>query len=149
VGEALRGVQMSVGRPYFDRMALPIGVALLFLMGVGPALPWARSSRQEARRALLAPLIGGSLLAMFGFGLGARNGWTLLTLFFGGYAGQVTLSEMLLPVRQRMQTHGEGPLQAFLRAQRRGRRRLGAYVAHAGAVVVMVAIAVSSTMGTS
>jgi cytochrome c biogenesis factor len=41
VVEALRGTQMSVGRPYFDRMAVPVGVALLFLMGVGPALPWA------------------------------------------------------------------------------------------------------------
>jgi cytochrome c-type biogenesis protein CcmF len=48
-----------------------------------------------------------------------------------------------------MQTHGEGALQAFLQAQRRGRRRFGAYVAHAGAVVVIVAIAVSSTMGSS
>ena len=44
VVEALRGVQMSVGRPYFDRMAVPIGVALLFLMGVGPALPWGRAT---------------------------------------------------------------------------------------------------------
>src|SRR6185369_11788307 len=40
VMEAFRGTQMSVGRPYFDQMAVPIGLALLLVMGIGPALPW-------------------------------------------------------------------------------------------------------------
>ncbi len=55
--EALRGVQMSVGRPYFDRMAVPLGIALLLLMGVGPALPWGRATLQQVRQALVPPLI--------------------------------------------------------------------------------------------
>src|SRR6185295_1846559 len=44
VVEWARDVQMSVGRPFFDRMSVPTGVALLFLIGVGPALPWGRCS---------------------------------------------------------------------------------------------------------
>jgi cytochrome c-type biogenesis protein CcmF len=147
--EAARGVQMSVGRPYFDRMAVPIGAALLFLMGVGPALPWGRATPEQVRRALLPPLLGAAILALLGLGLGVRHPWTLLTLAFGGYAAQVTLSELWLPVRQRMKARGEGLSRAFLEAERRGRRRLGAYVVHAGAVVVIIAIAVSSTLGTS
>ncbi|HEY5611345.1 MAG TPA: cytochrome c biogenesis protein CcsA, partial [Thermoanaerobaculia bacterium] len=35
VVEAVKGSQMSVGRPYFDRMAVPLGAALLLLMGIG------------------------------------------------------------------------------------------------------------------
>jgi cytochrome c-type biogenesis protein CcmF len=147
--EAARGVQMSVGRPYFDRMAVPIGTALLFLMGVGPALPWGRATPEQTRRALLPPLAGAAALALLGLALGVRQPWTLLTLAFGGYAAQVTLSELWLPVRQRMKSHGEGWARAMLEAERRGRRRIGAYVVHAGAVVVIVAIAVSSTMGVS
>ena len=59
----------------------------------------------------------------------------------------MTLRELWLPVRQRMRAHGEGLGQALVEAQpRRGRRRFGAYIVHAG-VVVIVAIAVSSTMG--
>src|SRR5712691_3439962 len=42
VVEAIKGKQMSVGRPYFASMVVPIGTALLFLIGVGPALPWGR-----------------------------------------------------------------------------------------------------------
>ena len=149
VVEAARGVQMSVGRPYFDRMSVPIGVALLFVMGVGPALPWGRATPQQLRSALLPPLLGASVIALAGFALGVRNLWTLLALFFGGFTAQVTLSEMFLPVRQRMRAHGEGLLEAFRQTQSRGRRRLGAYVVHAGAVLAIVAIGVSSTMGSS
>ncbi|HMK74226.1 MAG TPA: cytochrome c biogenesis protein CcsA, partial [Myxococcaceae bacterium] len=37
--EAFSGVRVSVGAPYFNRMAVPLGIAILFLMGVGPSLP--------------------------------------------------------------------------------------------------------------
>ncbi len=149
VVEAARGVQMSVGRPYFDRMAVPVGAALLFLMGVGPALPWGRATPEQVRRALLPPLAGAVLVAAVGLALGVRNPWTVLTLALGGYAGQVTLGELWLPVGQRMHARGEGIIPAFLEAQRRGRRRFAGYLVHAGAVVIFVAIAVSSTMGVS
>ena len=145
--EAVQNVQMSVGRPYFDKMSIPIGVALLFLMGVGPALPWGRSTPEQMRRSLLFPLIGATVLLVVGYLLGARNGWTLLTLFFGGYTAQVTLQQFWWPVRQRMQSTGENPASAFVQSQLvRGRRRFGAYIAHAGAVIIFISIAVSSTM---
>jgi len=147
--EALRGVQMSVGRPYFDRMSVPIGVALLLLTGVGPALPWGRATGQEMRRALLPPLGGAAVAAALGYAFGARHGWTLAALAFGGYTAFVTLRELWRPVQQR---HARGeplPRAAGEALAGRGRRRSAAYVAHAGAVIVVVAIAVSSTMGTS
>jgi cytochrome c-type biogenesis protein CcmF len=150
VVEAAKGVQMSVGRPYFDAMAVPIGAALLFLMGVGPALPWGAANADQVRRALLPPLVGAAVLAGLGYALGVRTGWTLVTLAFGGYAAQVTLAEMWLPLRQRMRARREGFGQALVDAQLgRGRRRFAAYVVHAGAAVVIIAIAVSSTMGES
>jgi cytochrome c-type biogenesis protein CcmF len=150
VVEAAKGLQMSVGRPYFDRMSVPIGVALLFLMGVGPALPWGRATGEQVQKALLPPLAGALLVTAAGLALGVRNPWTLVALAFGGYTAQVTLAELFLPTRQRMRTHGEGPVAAFVEADwRRGRRRFGSYVVHAGATLVIVSIAVSSTMGTS
>jgi cytochrome c-type biogenesis protein CcmF len=147
VVEAVRGVQMSVGRPYFDRMAAPLGVALLLLMGVGPSLPWGTATAGQLKKALLPPLAGATLLFALGFALGVRNGWTLLALAFGGYAAQVTLRELWLPLRQRMSRRGEGLARALVETQRQSRRRTGAYVVHAGVVLIVIAIAVSSTMG--
>jgi cytochrome c-type biogenesis protein CcmF len=147
--EALRDVQMSVGRPYFDRMAVPLGVALLLLMGVGPALPWGRATAEQARRALLPPLAGAALVAAVGAALGARRPWTLVALAFGGYTLQVTLRELWLPLARR-RAQGESLGRALAETGLgRGRRRFGSYLVHAGAAVVIVAIAVSSTMGES
>ena len=144
--EAVKGKQMSVGRPYFDTMVVPIGTALLFLLGVGPALPWGKASKKEAQRALLPPLITGAIVLIIGYALGVRNGWTLLTLMFGGYAAHVTLAQMWLPFRQRLKK-GDSFGSALVDTQlRRGRRRFGGYIVHAGAVIVFVSIAVSSTM---
>ncbi|MGE0453092.1 MAG: heme lyase CcmF/NrfE family subunit [Vicinamibacteria bacterium] len=146
VVEAVRGVQMSVGRPYFDRMAVPIGIALLFLIGVGPALPWGRVSREQLKAALLPPLAGALGFAVLGLATGVRHPWTLLALACGGYAAQVTLGELWLPVGRRLQ-RGEGLLAAVREVQSRGRRRVAGYVVHAGMVLALVAVAVSSTEG--
>ena len=144
--EAVNGKQMSVGRPYFDSMVVPIGAALLFLLGVGPALPWGRATGEQMRKALLPPIIGAVLFALIGFALGVRSAWTLITLAFGGYAAQVTLAQMFLPMLQRMK-RGDSAGNAFVEGQlRRGRRRFGSYIVHGAAVVVIVAIAISSSM---
>ena len=123
VVEAVRGVQMSVGRPYFDRMAVPLGVALLLLMGVGPALPWGRATPAQVRQALLPPLAGAALFAAVGSALGVRKPWTLVTLAFGGYTVQVTLRELWLPLRS------EGARTARAWARRSPRRACGAAAA--------------------
>ena len=138
VVEAVSGKQMSVGRPYFDSMVVPVGAALLFLLGIGPALPWGRTTREQLKRALLPPLVGAVVLAVLGIVVGARNPWTIVTLAFGGYALQVTIKEMILPFLR-------GNAQTQLR---RGRRRLGAHLIHLGAAVAIIAIGVSSTMRT-
>ncbi|MGH9458496.1 MAG: heme lyase CcmF/NrfE family subunit, partial [Thermoanaerobaculia bacterium] len=147
--EAIQNRQISVGRPYFDRMAVPIGAALLFLMGIGPALPWGRATRAQMRRALLPPVISALVVLGIGFALGVRNAATLLTLGFAGYAGHVTLRQMWVPFVRRVRG-GESAGRAFVEGQiKRGRRRFGAYVVHAAVVIIFAAIAVSSTMKVS
>ena len=150
VVEAVRNVQMSVGRPYFDRMTVPIGALLLFMMGVGPALPWGAASSEELRKRLLPPLAMAFVFLALALGFGIRTPWTLVTLFFAGYAAHVTLFEALRPARTRMKFRTDG----FLRSLEPdiagpGLRRLAAYVAHTGAVMAFIAIAVSSTRAQS
>ena len=146
VVEAVKGKQMSVGRPFFDSMVVPIGAALLFLLGIGPALPWGRASAAQLKKALLPPIAGALVLAALGYVGGVRGGWTLLTLAFGGYAAQVTFSEMFLPMIQRIK-RGESVGSAFVDGQlRRGRRRFASYVIHAAVLIAIIAIAVSSSM---
>ena len=71
IAEAVRGVKVSVGEPYFNRMAVPICLGLLALIGIGPALPWGRADKQALQRALVWPLpaaIVGLILALLAGG---------------------------------------------------------------------------------
>ena len=148
--EAVRKVQMSVGRPYFDRMTIPIGALLLFVMGVGPALPWGSTSREELKRRLLPPIGLGLVALVLALAFGVRTPWTLVTLFFAGYTAHVTLFEAVRPARIRMKFRSDGLLKTFSQDLfGPGLRRLAAYVAHAGAVTAFIAIAVSSTRAQS
>jgi cytochrome c-type biogenesis protein CcmF len=145
IWEAWDGVQISVGEPYFNLFGVPLGVAVLFLVGVGPSLPWGRGSLAELQKALLRPFVGAAAVAAIGFVAGLRNGWTLATLFCGGYAAWVTVEQLVLPVAVRAR-RGAGELgPALLALLGPGRRRLGAYVAHLGVIAILIAVAVSST----
>jgi cytochrome c-type biogenesis protein CcmF len=119
---------------------------LLFILGVGPALPWGRATAAQIKKALLPPILGALVFVAAGYVFGARTPWTLLTIAFGGYAAQVTLGQMFIPMLQRMK-NGDSLGTAFVDGQlRRGRRRFGSYIVHASVVIVVIAIAISSSM---
>ena len=144
--EAINGKQMSVGRPYFDSMVIPIGAALLFVLGVGPALPWGRATGEQVRKALLPPIITALIFAVIGYAANVRSGWTLLTIAFGGYAAHVTFAQMFMPMLHRVR-RGESIGSAFVEGQLvRGRRRFASYMVHGAVIVCIIAIAVSTSM---
>lgn len=128
MAEALRGVKVSVGEPYYNQMAVPLGVAILFLMGVGPALPWGQPSAERLRK-LVYPLGLGFGLVALGWLGGVHGGWPSITLFCAGFASYVTLHELIL---------------SFAAGFTRQSRRIGGYIVHAGIILMLVSVALSS-----
>ena len=144
VAEAVRGVKVSVGAPFFNKMTLPLGVALVFLMGVGPALPWRRASREQVRAQLAPPTIAGVLVALLAVILGARDGFAILAYLFGAFALTANLRELWEGTRVRRRAHGEAIPVALVRLIGANRHRYGGYLAHLGVVAAVVGIAASS-----
>src|SRR5437867_4196910 len=62
VSEWVRGVKITVGPPFFNRVNAPLGVALLLLAGIGPAIAWRRASPRNLWRAFATP-VGAGLVA--------------------------------------------------------------------------------------
>jgi cytochrome c-type biogenesis protein CcmF len=145
VREAFSGVRISVGAPYFNRMAVPLGVAILFLMGVGPSLPWGRASAETIRRQFLIPAAVGVAVVIVCVAAGLHGTLPLLTFGLAGFVLVVTVREMALPIRIRMREHRESLGRALWRSAARARRRFGGYVVHLGVVLVFVAIAASQS----
>lgn len=148
VAESVRGIKVSVGEPFFNRMSLPMIVALLFLMGVGPAMPWKRTSMAELKGKLLPPLIGATVMLVIAVAFGARNFYALVTFTFVGFSGASNKFEIWYGIRARHRAHGENYLTALFRLMAGNRRRYGGYVAHLGILTVALGIAASSTFRT-
>ena len=148
VAEAVRGVKVSVGEPFFNRMTLPVMVALLFLMGVGPALPWKRGNADDLKRKMLPGLIVAALLAIIVVVAGAKSPYAVLAFAFGGFGATLNIQEFVIGARARIAAHGEGFATALYRLIVGNRRRYGGYVAHLGLFVAAAGISASSAFRT-
>ncbi|XXF80877.1 heme lyase CcmF/NrfE family subunit [Myxococcaceae bacterium GXIMD 01537] len=144
VSEAVRGVRVSVGEPYFNKMAVPGGIAVLFLMGVGPVLPWGTPDPRTLRLQFLIPAGVGLVVTALCYAAGLRGGYPLLTFGLAGFVTVVTLRELAAPVRVRMSERKESLITALLTSASKAQRRFGGYVVHLGIVVIIVAVAASS-----
>ncbi len=151
VAEAVRGVKLSVGEPYFNRMAVPIGVAILYLMGIGPALPWGEPTAERVQRQLLPPVGFGVGALGVGLAMGLREPWPLATLFGAGFSMAVTVRELAAPYLAQVranQANGGSVAEAITTAFGNSRRRTGGYIVHGGIIIMILAIAVSSAYRT-
>ena len=148
VAEAIRGVKVSVGEPFFNRMTLPICAALLFLMGVGPALPWRVASPEVIRRQLLPPAVAAIAGLVISFLVGVRSPYALAASTFGAFALAANVREFIDGAVARRRAHGEAAPVALARLIGGNRRRYGGYIAHLGVLTVTLGIGASSTFRT-
>ena len=145
VAEAVRGVKVSVGTPFFNRMTVPICVGLLFLVGVGPMLPWRVARIDELKRTLLIPslalllTLGGTLL------LGLRDVYALLAFGFAAFALVANVQEYTRGTAARRRATGHSWPRALTGLVNSNPRRYGGYLAHVGLIVLAVGITASST----
>jgi cytochrome c-type biogenesis protein CcmF len=142
--EALRDEKLSVGEPYFDRMTVPIGLALLFLMAVAPALPWRAASSEVLRRRLGVPAwVGGLTMAACAV-LGARGVAQIVAFGLGAFAVAGIVRQYALGVGATRRADADiGRLGALRRTVAGNRRLYGGLIVHVGVVVLAVALAAS------
>ncbi len=76
--EAISGDTVGVGRPFFDRVAVPLSYLLILAMAVVPFVPYRAARPGVVWGRIRNPLRVGLLAAVVIVLLGRRNGWILL-----------------------------------------------------------------------
>jgi cytochrome c-type biogenesis protein CcmF len=154
LSEYVEGSKVTVGAPFYNRVAIPIGLFLLFLTGVGPLLPWRSTSLRAVRRNFILPTVAlwamvivclvfgvrpwidgafdpGNFYAIVAFALSASVMTAILSEFFRG-AGVIA-----------RQT-GKNIATSMYLLCRRNTRRYGGYLVHIGVVIVVIGLAGSA-----
>ncbi|MBM62311.1 MAG: cytochrome C biogenesis protein [Acidobacteria bacterium] len=141
LSEAVTGMRLTVGPPFFTKWMLPIGLTLLALTGVGPLLAWRRSTPsnliyQFAWPASLAFVTGIGLYGM-GFRVWVSGLCFALCAFVVGTIGQ----EFVRGAVVRQEATGTDLVTGLVGLVARSRRRYGGYVVHVGIVLMFLGFA--------
>ncbi|MDQ1449528.1 MAG: cytochrome c-type biosis protein CcmF [Actinomycetota bacterium] len=139
--EALQNKQVTVGEPYFTRLGVPIGIALLFLMSVGPVLPWRAASGELLRDRLLIPAWAGALTLVIALVAGAHGLANVGAFALGAFALTSIGRSVVVGIRARKRATSEVLRVAAARTVRSNPRLYGGLLVHAGVVVVAIALA--------
>lgn len=130
--EALQNRNIVVGAPFFDRMTMPIGIALLTIMAIAPVLPWRKASGELLRDRLFWPAWCGIATLLFSVSIGATGLAPLLAFALGGFA------------------IGSAMRQVIIATRRQGLRGLvgrtnGGMIVHVGVILISVSLAASNS----
>ncbi|MCY4088088.1 MAG: heme lyase CcmF/NrfE family subunit [Actinomycetia bacterium] len=151
ISEALRGVAVTVGAPYYDFFAIVFGLPLILLMAIGPLVAWRRSSLRALWRhvrwpALFAVAVGAGLSAA-----GARSSApALIGYTFGAFViGTIALEFARGTAARRRADASLSWPGALAGLVARNRRRYGGYIVHASAVLLLIGATGVSAFSTS
>jgi cytochrome c-type biogenesis protein CcmF len=146
ISEALTGRRHSFGPPMFDRLTVPLALALVLLSGIGPLIAWRRATVANLRRNFAAPLgvASAALVAALALGAGSQPDAVIMFALAGFVLGGVG-QELVRGVRARRVMAREPVPLALVSLVRRNRRRYGGYTVHAGMALLFVGIAASSS----
>jgi cytochrome c-type biogenesis protein CcmF len=146
--EIVRNSQVSVGAPYFNMMGIPLVLGIIFLMGLGSALVWRRTSLERFRRKVSVAAVTALLGAAAAWLVGARSAYTISAFALAGFALALTTAEFWFSARARTRAHGEHLIQSLGALIRQNPRRYGGYVVHIGVIIMAIGIAASSSFRT-
>ncbi len=150
------GQRVTIGPPFFERVMVPLGLALMLLMGVGPLLAWRKTSTASLQRQFMAPLVAGAVttvisafvlldpmltaagqteLDMSNLPRGLK--WGLACFGLCGFTTATIVQEFWRGISAvRRGTPGTSLVDASIRLLRRARRRYGGYIIHLGVVLM-------------
>ncbi len=144
LSEAVRGVKITVGPPFFNEVMVPIAFALLTLAGICPVIAWRRASPDRLLEKIQIPfwsLLGGAgALLLFG----VRDVYALVSFSLATFVIATTAMEFYWGARARQRVSGRGFGASLLGLVDRNKRRYGGFVVHLGFVLILIGVTGSS-----
>jgi len=140
VSEAVTGSKISVSAPFFNRVNVPIALALLLLTGAGPVLSWKRATASALKRNFVIPTFVGVLAAVIGLPFGLHGLYPILCVFGAAFVVSTIVMEFARGLQARKDVAESRGAMAVVSLVQKNKRRYGGYVVHAGMVLIFVGV---------
>ena len=144
LSEWVRGVKITVGPPFFNRVNGPLALSLVFLMGVGPLIAWRRTSTDRLARSFAAPVMLGIATGLIAVSSGLREWYALVAFSLAAFVLGTIIVEFRRGVGARRHMVKETPAKALVNLVAKNNRRYGGYIIHIGVLAAFVGIVGSS-----
>ncbi len=152
ISELVQGNKVTVGAPFYNRVAIPVALVLLLLTAIGPLLAWRKTSFESLKRNFTWPTVAALVVALFVmltpaswgsiFGLKPWHDisyfYSLMTIFLAALIAFTVASEFYRGGRVIADKTGQGMFASMVQLTHRNTRRYGGYVVHFGVVLVMI-----------
>jgi cytochrome c-type biogenesis protein CcmF len=149
ISEAVRGVKITVGPPFYNQVNVPIGMVLLALIGIGPVIAWKKASwsnlKRNFTRPILAGLVAGAVMFPFIPLTNKSEILTFVTFMICVFVMTSILTEFYKGAVARQGLHSETFVGALSSLTWKNKRRYGGYMVHIGVVLIFAGIAGSSS----
>jgi cytochrome c-type biogenesis protein CcmF len=150
ISEAVRGVKITVGPPFYNQVNVPIGLALLALIGVGPIIAWRKATWSNLKKNFLKPMmfaaVGGAILFPIVPLSNRSEVYTYITFILCIFVLSSMLIEFYKGTMARYAS-SQTYLSALGSLIWNNKRRYGGYTVHIGIVMIYAGIAASSSYG--
>ncbi|MGB9470106.1 MAG: heme lyase CcmF/NrfE family subunit [Candidatus Acidiferrum sp.] len=133
--------RISVGAPFFNKVMIPIGLAIHFLTGVGPLLAWRKTSGESLKRNFGWPLVVGALSGIAALILGYREAASAFCFALCGFVTWTIVMEFYRGAKVISARTGMSKMMAAHELAMRNTRRYGGYVVHFGMVLIFIGLA--------
>ncbi len=137
LSEAWDGNKIYVGASYFNQLNIPIGLVLLFLMGIGPLLSWNYTSQSVLLNRFKLPL---SISFLSGLGYIIFSSLFQLYVFVAIMGVSFTLSSILGEFYKsfKKQKNSSNFLHSIVKMFLSNRHKNGGYIVHIGIVLLFI-----------
>ena len=146
ISEMAKGTTITVSAPFYNQVNGPLFLALIFVMGVGPLLPWRRASIRTLGRAILVPGLISVTVVVVLVVLGVRKPYAVAAFGLCALVASGILLEWVRGTRARHR-HGEGYPKGFVMLIAANRPRYGGYIVHLAFLLLALGVVGSSFYG--
>ncbi|WP_454063268.1 heme lyase CcmF/NrfE family subunit [Candidatus Nitrospira salsa] len=142
--ETFQGGKVTVGPPYYNAVFMPIALGLLFLMGIGPYIPWRKASASNLKKNFLVPLIVGVVTMVLLFISGIHSLYALAGGFVVGFSGSAILLDFGKISKLYANREHVNIFKGFLKAFSANQRRYSSLITHIGVLILVIGIIAST-----